>query len=483
MQEDKEQRARSRNSSRCLSTHLQHKVDTKYTKKPAIIIAGTHSGCGKTTITLGIMAALCERGIKVQPFKCGPDFIDPTLHQMVTGRTSRNLDVRMCGSDFVNKIFADHAPEDGLTVIEGVMGLFDGGRGSAAYLAKFLDVPVILVIDISSAAESVAAVVKGFETLDPEIRLAGVIFNRVASERHQEMVTRAVEDHCQTKIIGCLPRDESISIPSRHLGLQMGMESGLDLKHLSMIITENIDLDALLEILGYANQQAKIKKSNQQPATENRNRDSNRNKRVKIGIAWDEAFCFYYIDNLDMIEAAGAELVLFSPLHDQQLPKGLDGIYLGGGYPELYAAKLSDNTGMREEIKKFSKTGKPVYGECGGFMYLTDSITDTHGNLYSMAGVYPAATRMRNRLSRLGYRRLEITTATLLGQPGAYLYGHEFHYSEVAEMDSGVKRAYLLDDGRLEGYLVDNTLAGYVHLHWGRTPEAAISFIHWILNP
>lgn len=443
-------------------------------KKPAIIIAGTHSGCGKTTVTLGIMAALNGRGVKVQPFKSGPDFIDPTLHQMVTGKTSRNLDVRMCGGDFVKKIFTIHAPEDGLTVIEGVMGLFDGGRGSAAHLAKFLDIPVVLIIDVSSAAESVAAVVKGFETLDPGIQFAGVILNRVGSKRHQDMIAQAVENHCQTQIIGSLPKNDAITIPSRHLGLHMGMESGLDVERLSMIAEENIDLDYLLDILTYDDQKSKNIKIKQKTTI------GSINKKIKIGIAWDKAFCFYYIDNLDMLEAAGAELILFSPLRDKRLPENLDGIYLGGGYPELYTEKLSKNLKMRKEIQNFSRSGKPVYGECGGFMYLADSITDIRGNLYPMVGVYPAAVQMQKRLSRLSYRRLEITTKTFLGKSGTYLYGHEFHYSEIDEMNNRVKRAYLLDDGRAEGYLMDNTLAGYVHLHWGRTPEAAVNFVTWM---
>ncbi len=444
-----------------------------------LIIAGTHSGCGKTTLTLGIMAALSARGITVQPFKCGPDFIDPTLHQMITGRSSRNLDVRMCGREFVEKVFADHAPQDGIAVIEGVMGLFDGGRGSAAYLAKLLDIAVILVIDVRSAAESVAAVVKGFETLDPKVRLGGVILNRVGSERHKQMIMEAVKTHCQTKIIGSLPRDESITIPSRHLGLHMGMESGLDTERLSAIIEENIDLDYLTDgFNSVAGKQSSKNRKAEQSEDSASQKTKNQKPKTKIGIAWDEAFCFYYIDNLDMLKMAGAEIVLFSPLHDKELPEGLDVIYLGGGYPELYAQKLSDNNVMREEIQLFSRAGKPVYGECGGFMYLTRSITDTRGNLYPMADVFPVASHMCKKLRRLGYRRVEMVTDTLLGKTGSYCYGHEFHYSEIDEMDSKVKRAYTLDDGRREGYLIDRTLAGYVHLHWGRTPEAAERFVN-----
>ncbi len=472
---DKEQSIKKKNKASDFSLPVPCNLSSLSPGTRSLIIAGTHSGCGKTTLTLGIMAALSARGIKVQPFKCGPDFIDPSLHQIVTGRASRNLDVRMCGQEFVEKIFTRHAPVDGITIIEGVMGLFDGGRGSAAYLAKFLDIPVILVIDVRSAAESTAAVVKGFETLDPGVRLAGVILNKVGSKHHGQMISEAVKTHCRTAIVGSLPRDESIIIPARHLGLHMGMESGLETERLSAIIEDNIDLDCLLDGLTLTARNQKSETRSQKPET--------RNQKPKIGVAWDEAFCFYYIDNLEMLERAGAEIVLFSPIHDRQLPKNLSGIYIGGGYPELYAEKLSKNKTMREEILSFSRSGKPIYGECGGFMYLTRSITDTNGCLYPMVGVYPAASRMQKRLQRLGYRQIEMLTDNLLGKKGSYCYGHEFHYSDIDEMDSRVKRAYQLDDGRAEGYLMDDTLAGYVHLHWGRTPEVAVKFVSGTRRP
>ncbi len=437
---------------------------------PAIIVAGTHSGCGKTTVTLGIMAALCKRGVHVQPFKCGPDFIDPTLHRLVTGKVSRNLDVRMCGAEYVQQLFGKHAPKDGISIIEGVMGLFDGGNGSAARLSTFLDIPVILVVDVRSAAESVAAVIKGFETLDPQVRVAGVILNRVGSERHHQMIADAVKKYCRADIIGALPRDSTITLPSRHLGLHMGVEVHLNQQRLVEIMEQNLNLDRVQELARQVKPQEKKNLElgilNPEPANS-----------VRLGVAWDEAFCFYYQDNLDMLKEAGAELVIFSPLHDEALPDNLAGIYLGGGYPELHAAELSDNASMRKAIRLFSQSGRPVYGECGGFMYLTSSITDTEGRQQPMAGVYPVASRMQKRLRRLGYRQLEMLTDTVLGRKGTFYYGHEFHYSEIDEMPAGIERGYRLDDGRAEGYMVDNTLAGYVHLHWGPTPEAARNFV------
>ena len=457
---------------------------------PALIIAGTHSGCGKTTVTLGLMAALKQRGLTVQPFKCGPDFIDPTLHLLITEQISRNLDVRMCGSEYVQNLFYTHAPlaetpAQGISIIEGVMGLFDGGQGSAATLARLLNIPVLLVVDVRSAAESVAAVVKGFETLDPQVQVAGVIFNRVGSERHVEMISHAVRQYCQTEIIGALPRENKIALPSRHLGLQMGTEVALNqhnlLQDLIELIEEHLDVDLLLEVA----QQVKVKpvaysqEDKEQVAVSAELARLSDPVKVRLGVAQDEAFCFYYQDNLDMLEQAGAELVFFSPLYDTHLPDDLDGLYLGGGYPELHAETLATNTSMRRAIRFFSSSGKPVYGECGGFMYLTDAIisADEQQYPYPMVGIYPVVARMQKGLRRLGYRQVEMQADTTLGLAGNHCYGHEFHYSTIDTMPSEIQRGYVLDDGRAEGYLKDNTLAGYVHLHWGKTPEAAQHFV------
>jgi cobyrinic acid a,c-diamide synthase len=435
----------------------------------ALLIAGTHSGCGKTTVTLGIMAALRQRGFTVQPFKCGPDFIDPTLHLAVTGRISRNLDIRMCGPDFVRQRFNRHAQADSqsVAVVEGVMGLFDGGSGSAAELAALLGLPVLLVLDVRSMAESAAAVLKGFERLDPRIRVAGVIFNQVGSERHLLMVSEAVQQHCQAEIIGALPRDSGISLASRHLGLHLGSEVEVNWERLASLIEQRLDLDRLLHLTDNAAISAVRPAAPPEPVS-----------TVRLGVAQDEAFCFYYQDNLDMLKEAGAELVQFSPLHDKTLPDNLDGLYFGGGYPELHTARLAANQSMRAQISAFSRSGRPVYGECGGFMYLCKSIADSNGQEQPMVGVYPVTARMGQRLRRLGYRQMTMQTENIFGPAGAVLHGHEFHYSEIDLMPETVQRAALLDDGRSECYLIDKTLAGYVHLHWGQTPEAARHFVH-----
>ncbi len=441
--------------------------------RPALIIGGTHSGSGKTTVTLGIMAALSRRGLNVQPFKCGPDFIDPTLHRMITGRVSRNLDVRMCGEEYVRGLFARLAPENGISVVEGVMGLFDGGEGSGARLSRLLDLPVLLVVDVRSAAESIAAVVHGFETLDPKVRILGVVFNRVASERHARMVTEAVEKHCRAGVIGSIPCREEFAIPSRHLGLHMGDEKPFDNRRQDMLadmIERHLDLNALIQMAsgcGFRDTgNAPLARLTRPPGS------------IRIGVARDEAFCFYYEDNLELLRESGAEIIFFSPLHEQTLPEGLHGIYLGGGYPELHAPALSENASMREEILRWSNAGLPLYAECGGFMYLTLGIEDRQNSvIHLMAGVFPVVSRMQKRLRRLGYRELRLTGPTLVGETGQPLYGHEFHYSEIEPMPPEIRRLYRLGDGREEGYAVDNTLAGYIHLHWGKTPEAALRFV------
>lgn len=441
-------------------------------RQPALLIAGTHSGCGKTTVTLGIMAALARRGLAVQPFKCGPDFIDPSLHQMVTGRVSRNLDVHMCGAPFVRQTFAKHCSHQGCAVVEGVMGLFDGGEGSAATLAKTLHLPVLLVIDIRSAAESIAAVVNGFATLDPGLKLAGVICNRVGSDKHRDMVAGAIAAHCTVPIIGFLPRREEVSIPSRHLGLHMGEEhplAGEGLNQLAQLVEQHLDLDLLVRL---ADERRSITAKEATVSTVAIDPD-----RVRIGVARDAAFCFYYEDNFDLLRAAGAELVFFSPLGDRHLPTGLQGLYLGGGYPELHARQLSTNRSMQEQIRDFAAAGRPVYAECGGFMYLTQAITDLEGHEFPMVGIYPFQTRMQPRLRRLGYRQPMLLRDTFLGPEGTVLHGHEFHYSTVDDRHPAIETVFRLDDGRPEGFLHHQTLAGYVHLHWGRTPEAATRFV------
>ncbi len=472
-------------------------------RSPAFLIGGTTSGSGKTTLTLGILAALAARGLAVQPFKCGPDFIDPTLHRMVTGRVSSNLDLQMCGEDFCRQIFQQRLAGhngDVIGVVEGVMGLFDGNISSSASLAKALDLPVVLVIDARSAAESVAAVLKGFEVFDPEVRIKGVIFNRVGSARHIELIRGAVQHSCQAKVLGFFPRDINFEIPDRHLGLHMGAESPLNRDQLARLIAaieEHIDLDALLSLGrtgGPALAAAKIEQEQPRPgelvsdphqlssaaAMQPKALGQPSRPRLRLAVARDLPFCFYYEDNLAILQRAGFELLPFSPLHDQKLPADLDALYLGGGYPELYAEALSRNEVMRTAVKVWADSGGVIHAECGGFMYLCEELIDLDGKIHGMAGVFPATIRMQNRLARLGYRQPRLRQNCLWGKKGEVLHGHEFHYSVIERMDAGVENLYQLADGRTEGYKVNNTTGGYIHLHFGQTEQNVDNFYNYI---
>ncbi len=436
---------------------------------PAFLVGGTTSGSGKTTLTLGILAALKNRGFKVQPFKCGPDFIDPTLHTMVTGTVSRNLDLRMAGASFCRTSFFRNIQEGDVAVIEGVMGLFDGGHSSSAALSIILSLPVVLIIDVSSAAESIAAVLKGFETYNPEVRISGVIFNRVGSLRHKELISEAVMKNCSTEILGFFPRDAEFTIPERHLGLVMGEENPLtdeQVDCLAQAIEENINIDRLLQL-------NMVKVDYRKRGAVKRNID----QRVTLAVARDQAFCFYYQDNFELFEQEGIDIVFFSPLHDQRLPEDMDGIYIGGGYPELYADDLSKNEEMRKQIKAWVDLGGPLFCECGGFMYMTQELIDLKNEHFPMVGAFPAKVAMNNRLSRLGYREATLTDNCIFGETGDVLYGHEFHYSSIKEMDPAVATVFKLQDGKKEGYVIKNVLGGYLHLHFGQT-EKGVEFLY-----
>lgn len=435
----------------------------------AMVIAGTHSGSGKTTLTLGLMAALGKAGYEVDPFKCGPDFIDPSLHRLVTGKSSINLDIWMSGEEFTHQTFERHCQGD-IGVIEGVMGMFDGGSSSSAALAKTLGVPLLLVLDVRSAAESVAAVLKGFETLDPEVAPKGVILNRIGSERHLELIRGAMEQHCQAEILGYLPRALDFDIPSRHLGLHMGEEAPISAEAIDKLadcVAAHIDLKRLMELAGSASL------TRRSPLTiEN-------GQKARIGVARDKAFCFYYEDNLDLLRSQGAEIVTFSPLEDHALPEGVQGLYLGGGYPELYAKRLSQNSQMLNAIKEWADDGGAIYAECGGFMYLTKGIVTHEGEEFSMAGVFPVLARMQTRRASLGYREVQLTDNCFFGSAGDTFRGHEFHYSAIEEMPQSVERVYQVNNGTREGYRLGNVLGGYMHLHFGYNSMMAEEFVNF----
>ncbi|MGH9913840.1 MAG: cobyrinate a,c-diamide synthase [Pyrinomonadaceae bacterium] len=446
---------------------------------PALVIAGTHSGVGKTTISIALMAALRRRGMRVQPFKVGPDFIDPTLHTLAAGRISRNLDGWMLSSQSNIETFAYISRDAEIAVIEGVMGLFDGRdalteAGSTAEIAKLLGVPVVLIIDASAMARSAAAMVLGYESFDKTLDVAGVIFNRVAGASHFAYLRDAVEAGCRARVLGWLPSDERVRLPERHLGLVMGGEvlSAARLDALVNWIEAGLDIDKFLCLART--------RSRTVTHTTRRASIAKPDRRTRIGVARDRAFCFYYQENLDLLENYGAEIVEFSPLADAHLPEAIDGLYFGGGYPELYAAELAANDSMRAEVALFAHSNAPVYAECGGLMYLTEAIVDTEGREHSMVGVFPTRARMQPCLAALGYVEVEGMKHTECLGVGEKARGHEFRYSTIDEMPGEIARSYCLRTKageRTEGFTIGRVLASYIHLHFGSCPEMAARFV------
>ena len=441
---------------------------------PALVVAGVGSGAGKTTVTLGLLETLRRRGLRVQPFKVGPDFIDPEFHALVAGRPSYSLDGWMCSRDHVRATVAQHSADADLALVEGVMGCFDGrgaesDEGSTAEIAKWLGAPVVLVADAGAMARSAGAVVLGFESFDPELDLAGVVFNRVAGAAHWRWLREAVTARCRTVPLGYLPHRESLALPERHLGLVTAAERRLPsvfLDELSAAMAATIDLDRLLGLA----------RSNVTPAPAVR-MDPPARTLARIGVARDLAFQFYYPENLDLLRAAGAELVFWSPLEDRELPD-VDALYLGGGYPEVHARDLASNVAMREAVRAFAAAGGPVYAECGGLLYLAEGLEDESGRVHPMVGLLPTNGRMTPKHLTLGYAEVETTRETPLGPAGTTARGHMFHASRVDPVPDWVPRAYSVRTGqgeatRAEGYLIGEALLSYVHLHFGSNPVLA----------
>ncbi len=536
------------------------------------VISGTHSGCGKTTVTLGLLAALRRKGWDTQSFKAGPDFIDSGLHQLITGRPSRNLDIWMCGKESVAHCFEKHAHTADVAIIEGVMGLHDGDF-STADLARLLDMPVILVVDAYGMAESAGAVVKGFVEYNKELQTndsnelqvtsnesktkgesgdsslvtrhlsppsdpllvtrhsslvtdnsslpsdsslnwAGVIFNRVASDSHYKRLKNSVRG---VRVLGYLPRNLAFEIPHRHLGLHIAEETPIADKNIEKLA------DAVLEHINIEELMRKAAKQERKPEA------CNPSPVARIAVAYDKAFCFYYEDNLDFLRDAGAEIIRFSPLSDRRIPAHADAVYIGGGYPELHADILSGNTSMLESVHAWVASGRPLYAECGGLMYLSQGIHDFEGSFFPMTKVFPFETRMKKGKSHLGYREIQLNEDCIMGNKGDVCRGHEFHYSEIINgrdassvmgneeqkglslFTDGAKRSRRigtvpsgLDPSRIthyasrsltlcysvrdrsglrledEGYRIKNTLASYIHVHFGSNTRLADSFLNFI---
>ncbi|MCK6494479.1 MAG: cobyrinate a,c-diamide synthase [Nitrospira sp.] len=452
---------------------------------PRLVIAGTQSGVGKTTATLALLAALKARGLVVQPFKAGPDFIDPGHHRAATGRASRNLDGWMLGEAVNRSLFARASADADLSIIEGMMGLFDGSssvheRGSTAELAKQLAAPVLLVIDGSAMARSAAAMASGYERFDPALQVRGVLFNRVRSEGHYRLLREAVQAETDLTVVGYLRPDEGVTIQDRHLGLRTAIEVGAgDLyDRLARSAADTIDLEQI-ETLARAAETFPETTLPVAPPRAHR-------QQVRVGVAYDPAFCFYYQDNLDSLEAAGATLVMFSPLRDAQVPDA-DLLYFGGGYPELYGEALAANGSLRRAVWSFARNGGAIYAECGGLMFLTEAIRDAAGRRHEMVGLFPAEAVMRSDGMTLGYRTVRVTGPCLLGSSGTQVRGHEFHYSRLAPTDE-LHYACTLSDAAgnpvgQDGLTRDNTLALYSHLHFGSHPEAVVHMLEASSRP
>ncbi|QNO13873.1 cobyrinate a,c-diamide synthase [Alkalicella caledoniensis] len=433
-----------------------------------VIIAGTSSGVGKTTISLGIMAALTKRGVRIAPFKVGPDYIDPGFHSFVTNVPSKNLDSWMLTSETVKFLFLNGIKNKDMGIIEGVMGLYDGfgsikDQGSTAHISKILKTPVILVIDASAMSTSAAAIVLGFKHYDRDVDIKGIIVNKVAGKAHYEMIKEVIERDVKIPCIGFLPSSLNITLKSRHLGLIPPEEIPSlreKVNQLAVEIEKYIDLDLLLDISkagGKLDDSIKIVSDQLQTYGDN----------LTIGVAKDKAFSFYYEDNLELLRKLGVNLVYFSPLRDKNVPKGLDGIYLGGGFPEVFAKELKENKEFRDSLKNELEAGMPTYAECGGLIYLSKGIEDLSGNFNDMVDFFPIKTKMNKTLQRFGYT--EVTTKT-----GVSIKGHEFHRSSI-ESHSIPSYFYHCKKTNNKGEQVKmwecglvkkKTLAGYPHIHF-----------------
>jgi cobyrinic acid a,c-diamide synthase len=444
-------------------------------KVARILIAGERSGVGKSTVVTGIIRALADEGMKVQPFKVGPDYIDPSHHTMAIGEPSRNLDTWLMGERGVVESFLLGSKGKDLAVIEGAMGLYDGFsgsyEGSSAHIAKLTSTPVVLLVNASKIAGSIAALVSGYKSFDPELSFAGVILNGVGSESHARMLGEAIESRTGLPLLGWLPKSSEIEIPERHLGLIPAAERQEEEVYLKLaeFVREHVDLEAILRAARDA------------PPLPEPPAEEEKEPTVRVGVALDKAFSFYYWENFELMRREGAEVVFFSPISDNALPD-VDGLYIGGGFPEVYASEIAQNRKLMREIRKKSEEGMPIYAECGGMMYLTRELLDLEGNAYEMTGIFDAVVEMTPKLQAVRYTLARAARNTPFFCEGDVLKGHEFHYSRIADFASDISFAYSLQRGmgiadHRDGFISNATLASYMHLHFAGSRDFLKSFI------
>ncbi|MFZ7103281.1 MAG: cobyrinate a,c-diamide synthase [Peptococcaceae bacterium] len=446
---------------------------------PRIVVGACQGRSGKTTFTLGLLQALKKRGLKVQPFKKGPDYIDPSWLTYAAGVECRNLDAFMMDRSALLDTFIANSLDKSISVVEGAMGLFDGldveGSGSTAEIAFMIKAPVILVVNCQRMTRSVAALVNGVVNFDPRIKIAGVILNNVARTRHKDILTASIEKYCQVPVVGIIPKSKDILIPDRHLGLvpaneQEELLNAVD--HLSRLIAENVNIDKLLEIAGNAGLLEEYTGNNGWPST---------GQKVTVGVLKDKVFSFYYPENIEALEKKGAEVVFIDSLQDHSLPV-IDCLYIGGGFPEMFAAQLEENAKLRKAIKNAAEDGLPIYAECGGLMYLSRKICWDE-NCKEMVGILPFDIRMEKKPQGHGYTIHKVLAGNPFLPAGLEIRGHEFHNSKAVNFTDGCPR-FALEvirgkgiTGKADGIIYKNVFAAYNHLHAASVPEWAEGII------
>lgn len=438
---------------------------------PRVVIAATQSSSGKTTVVTGILRALKNKGMKVQPFKVGPDYIDPSYHGMAAGRAGHNLDTWLVDESQINDLFASEAENADIAVIEGVMGLYDGGKNgisSTAQLAKKLQAPVILVINVQSMGDSAAAIALGFKLYDEEVNLAGVILNRLGSPTHKMLIEEAMA-RINVPVFGAVYRDDSVHMPERHLGLTPAQENNAKeiIEIISAKIAKEVYLDEIIKLACAA-----------PPLEVQENKQSNAAKDIVIAVAKDKAFSFYYPASLKQLSDCGAKIEFFSPLEDETIPSNSSALIFGGGFPEIFADKLAANKSMLTSIRRANENKMPIYAECGGYMYLMQGIFDFDGNFHAMAGIIPATAKMNKKLQTVGYVKAKNLHDNILGEKDCVYHGHEFHFSTQSEEAQDFPWAFEFVKMRNNaeykaGYAKDNILGSYLHLHFLGSKKAA----------